>query len=140
ARETQAGQHLKERGRGLFELRQGSQIGDFRRRELQVLEIFDRLCQPGGEHEVPVPGQAPQEQLEGGSGRGFAGLEEARRHGELVEIGVERRPKLRTLRLGLVALKRAGHYFVFPSFGAGGGGSLTPVAASRRSLTAFESI
>src|SRR6185295_12825904 len=101
--------------------------------EFQVLEIFDSLSQSGRENKIAIPGQAPHEQLEGRAVTGLAGLEVARRHGELIEIGVESSAKLGNVTL------RYGHYFFFPSFVAGGGASLTSNAASRSAVTAFAS-
>ena len=100
----------------MLELRQRLKIRDLRGGEFEIQQILDRLGQSSGENEVAIPRQTPHEQLERGAVIGLAGFEVARRHGELVQIRVERRAQL-----GLVVLNRIAHYFFFPSFVSGGG-------------------
>ena len=69
------------------ELRKRAQILDLLRGEAEIQQIFDRLRQSGRQNEIAIVRQAPDEQFEGGALAGLAGLEIARRHGELVEVG-----------------------------------------------------
>ncbi len=66
-----------------------AQIVDLLGGEAQIQQILDRLGQSGRENEIAIVRQLADEQLEGGALAGLAGLEIARRHGELVEIGEE---------------------------------------------------
>ena len=84
-------------------------------------QIFDGLRQPRGENEVAVVGKTPHVQLEGCALAGLAGFEVARRHGELIEIGLKR------------VIKRCRQRYFFPP-----GlevSSLTSAAAWRSPLT-----
>ncbi len=87
AGEAQAGEHVEEAGAGVRELRQRAEIVDLLRGEAQVQEILDRLCKARRQNEVAIVRQAADEQLKGGALFGLAGLEIARRHGELIEVG-----------------------------------------------------
>ena len=73
--------------RDSLELRQAADVVELFGGEAQVGQIFDRLREAGGQHEVTIVRKLAREQLERSAVLSLAGLEIARRHGELIEVG-----------------------------------------------------
>ncbi len=88
-RETQLREHVEETAAGVGKLRKSPQVRDFFRGEAQIQEIIDGLLKSRGQNEIPAAGQTPDEQLKRCAVSRLTGLEVARRHRELVEVGEE---------------------------------------------------